>query len=177
MLLLSGLALCSGCRRAPSKAPEVVEPAPPDPRSAGLLQRGTDSAEWSDPALLPLWVPVPRGWELWRGAGPGVWFELRGPGEIQVQLHPGQSSDPREIDGCAWISVDRIGRATDIPALGSAVLATCAPIEPDGDLILSWIGEVAAQTVHIEAHLPPGQWVEGRDLALRIVRRLRPLGG
>ncbi|TVQ89633.1 MAG: hypothetical protein EA397_14780 [Deltaproteobacteria bacterium] len=159
------------CRRAPPRPPDPVEvdqTPPPAPIFVG-------PGQWSDPASFPLRVEVPPGWEAWRGEADPVVLRLFLREGVEILFLTAKSLDPREHETCAWISIDRIGRVLDAPALGQATLATCAPIESDGSKILAWLAVVDAQPIHLEAHLAPGEWVDGRDEVLGVLAGLQGL--
>jgi len=154
-----------GCRRTPPEAPVGGEDSVVEPVRPLLVGPGV----WADPSLLPIRVEVPAGWEIWPGSDPGEIARLLRRRGVEIRIHASDRNEPRPLPDCAWISHDRVGRHRDVPPLTPASLATCAPLEPDGDAVFSWIGRLGSGFAHVEVHLGPGELVVGRDEALAVL--------
>lgn len=159
--------LVAGCRRAPPQPEVVGDEGAADPSAARPLLVGPGT--WSDTSRVPLEIEVPAGWTLQEGEHRSERLRVTLRDGVFVTVAMPASLDPRASPDCAWVSVDRVGRHRDVPAIAPAALATCRPIEVDGSTIFAWIGQVDGKAVHIELHLGPGELVEGRDQAMPLL--------
>ncbi len=173
-IVIAGIGAAAGCRRAAPPPDPPAEAASGAARDPGPLAVGP--ARLVGAGGLPVDVDVPAGWVVRAGTEPAERVVATLRDGVRVILAAPGTATPRELPECRWIQHDLAGRHLDVPALAPAALATCAPVEPDGATVFSWIGVVAGAPLHAEVHLGPGELVAGRDAALALLAGISASG-
>ncbi|GDX81204.1 hypothetical protein LBMAG42_30150 [Deltaproteobacteria bacterium] len=152
-------------READSSAPtSAAEPS-------GSFTNGT----WTD-ARFPWSLHVPPGWDVLPGAEGSnprltlVHTESRA--RVEVSASPNGILGPRARRGCTWAFEDVGGyRALAVP--GQVKVATCSPEDARDARVLGYFIVDQGIAYDIEAVLPPGRLLEGKEVTDTMVGGFR----
>lgn len=176
MLVFSGVLACRP-RAKPLellRAAEVTAPAVPAVPS-GAFSNGA----WND-ARYPWSLHIPPGWEVLpgtEGSNPRLTLvHTATRARVEVSVSPDATLGPRARRGCDWAFEDVGGyRALAVP--GPVKVGTCTPKDARDARVLGYFLVDQGVAYDIEAVLPPGRLVEGKDVTDTMVGGFRLRSG
>jgi hypothetical protein len=150
----------------PPVAEEAVAIAPAGTVTDGVYEDGS----------YPFSVAAPEGWTLEPGAADGgLRLEARHVATqttAQVWVFREDPSTPRPREGCTW-TFQAGGAFGDLHVSGPVDVATCAPDDPDGSLVLDTFTVLGGLAYHIETQVPAGRLMEGREATAALLSGIR----
>lgn len=172
--LLAGFGSCA-CR--PRATPlQLVREAEGGAQTTAAAPSGAfANGTWAD-ARYPWSLHVPPGWEVLpgaEGANPRLTLvHTESRARVEVSVAPDGSLGPRPRRGCTWSFEDVGGyRAMAVP--GPIKVATCSPEDARDARVLGYFILDQGVAYDIEAVLPPGRLLQGKDVTDTLVGGFR----
>ncbi len=138
---------------------------------AGTVQDGV-----YEDGSFPFSLAAPEGWTLAPGAADGVLrLEARhvATGTMaQVWVFREDPSAPRPRQGCTW-TFQAGGAFGDLRVPGPVEVATCAPDDPGGSLVLDTFTVLGGIAYHVESQVPAGRLQEAREATAALLAGIR----
>lgn len=168
--------LTLGACRKPIADPDLVrDPNAPDPGAVQAVAAGSvTGGVWTD-ARYPYTLRVLEGWELVPGTdgqnprATVVHGETRA--RLEVSAIPGGALGPRPRVGCSWSFTDSAHyRALNV---NPVTVATCTPDDPRHARILGYFLVRDGVAYDLEAVLPPGGLLAGKEATDQAVSAFR----
>ncbi len=172
------LLVLGGCPR-PLPPAALVDDASDDASGAGQVPAGSvQGGIWTD-ERYPWTLRVPPTWTAQPGVdggGPRLVLVHAGTGvRVEVSVVPNGAVGPRPRPGCEWTFEDHAGyRALVITPL---VAATCTPEDARNPRVLGYFLVEGGEAYDLEAVIPPGQLLAGKDAADALWAGFRVKGG
>ncbi len=151
------LLLLAGCPKPVTEVPPALVSDPAAAAAAAQAAGRVEGGVWVD-AVYPFSVRIPEGWAVVPGSGGDVRFrtsDTTGEIDVEVRAVPGGPREPLPRAGCTWDFVDT-ARYRELRLPAPLTVATCSPIEADGERVLGWYFGETDVTYTVEAAIAPG---------------------
>lgn len=141
---------------------------------SGTFANGT----WSD-ARYPWSIHVPPGWEVLPGTertNPRLTMvHTESRARVEVSVVPDGRLGPRPRRGCTWAFED-LGGYRALAIVGPVKVGTCSPEDARDARVLGYFLVEEGIAYDIEAVLPPGRLLEGKEVTDTMVGGFRLRG-